>query len=297
MRLLRPLLLSSLILLSGNAAQAATAATVEAVQVPAWLERNGERRPLAPGQVLANRDRVVTGAGARVLIQLPESSAVKLGENAQVNLNAMGRREGGVYTAALDVLQGAFRFTTGVFQKTLQRRAVNIRAATLTAGVRGTDLWGKADGEKDLICLLEGRIVVTHPLGEAVELAEPYSFASALKGQAPAPVAPVAPEEVQQWAEETEIQAAGSVLRRQGPWSVTLATVATQAEALELYDQVRTAGYPARIRPRAEGSEGGGEAGYRYAVRVRGFASQDGARSAAARLAAELGLAPGQVGR
>jgi hypothetical protein len=269
------------------AAPAVPKARVEAVQAPAWLERGGERRPLLPGQSLGNRDKVFTGDGGRLLLQLPEGSAVKLGENAQMNLNALGRRDGGVYTAALDVLQGAFRFTTDIFRKTLQHRAINIRAATLTAGVRGTDLWGKSDAEKDLICLLEGRIVVTHPQGEAVELAQPLAFAAAPHGQAPAPVSQADPEQVQRWAEETEIQPGHGVLRQGGKWSVVLPPVATQAEALERYDQVRGAGFPARIRVKADG---GGEEGYVYGLRVSGFADRAEAMAGSRRLAAELEL-------
>ena len=33
----------------------------------------------------------------------------------------------------------------------------------MTAGIRGTDLWGSSDAERDLVCLVEGRITVTHP--------------------------------------------------------------------------------------------------------------------------------------
>ena len=160
-------------------------AVVDGVQMPAWVERNGVRQALEPGMPLRNRDRVLTGADARVLIQLAEGSAVKLGENAQLDLNALGRREGGVFTAALDVAKGAFRFTTGVFARTHRQRAVNVRIATITAGIRGTDLWGSSDAERDLVCLLEGRITVMHPEDSARLLSEPLSVYAAAKVQPP----------------------------------------------------------------------------------------------------------------
>lgn len=297
MALLRPLLLSTLALWAAAPAMAGPAsrqAVVEAAQAPAWLERGGEHRPLVPGQSLANRDRIVTGSGSRVLIQLPEGSGVKLGENARLHLNAIGQRPGGVYTVALDVQRGAFRFTTGLFPQRLPGRAINIRAATLTAGIRGTDLWGKSAEDKDLICLLDGHVVVAHPLGEPMALNEPLACASALRDQAPAAVASVEAEQVEKWAAETEIQAGAGVLRRGGAWGVNLAPVATQAEALALYDQLREAGYPARIRPRRDGA---GEEGYAYVLRVGGFAGREAARQMAGRLAAELGVAPGAVSR
>ena len=297
MGLLRPLLLSTLTLWAAAPAVAGPAsrqAVVEAVQAPAWLERGGERRPLVPGQALANRDRIVTGSGSRVLIQLPEGSGVKLGENAQLHLNAIGQRPGGVYTAALDVLRGAFRFTTGLFPQRLTGRAINVRAATLTAGIRGTDLWGKSDGEKDLICLLEGHVVVTHPQGEAMELTEPLAFASALRDQPPQPVTRADAAQVEQWSRETELQPGQGVLRRDGAWGVNFPALGSQAEALALYDRLRTAGYPARVRVTADNQ---GEEGYAYRLRVGGWASRSEAMAVATRLGGLLEMAPGSVSR
>jgi hypothetical protein len=59
-------------------------AVVEAVQMPAWVERGGGRMPLAPGMALQSDDDLRTGADARLLLKLAEGSAVKLGENAQL---------------------------------------------------------------------------------------------------------------------------------------------------------------------------------------------------------------------
>ena len=47
-------------------AVAAPDAVVEAVQMPAWVERGGASIPLAPGMALRDRDRVRTGANARI---------------------------------------------------------------------------------------------------------------------------------------------------------------------------------------------------------------------------------------
>lgn len=194
--------------LAQAAPQGATAyAVVDSVQMPAWVERKGVREPLVPGQALRNHDRVITGADARVAINLAEGSAVKLGENAQLEMNALGYRENRVFTAALDVAQGAFRFTTGVFSKLRQKRAINVRIASITAGIRGTDLWGSSDGERDLVCLLEGKITVLHPLDEAREMSEPLSFYVAPKGFSPQPIDTVSAVQVQIWAAQTEVQA------------------------------------------------------------------------------------------
>ena len=284
-------LLAACLLLCGTLAQAVPTgerdrafAVVDSVQMPAWVEHNGVRQPLEPGKVLQNRDRVITGADARVLIQLAEGSAVKLGENAQLDLNAFGWRENRVFTAALDVARGAFRFTTDVFAKLQQRRAVNVRIATITAGIRGTDLWGSSDAERDLVCLLEGRITVWHPQDEVREMSEALSFYVVPKGAAPNPVGSVDAEQVRKWSAQTEVQADSGYVRRGGQWKVELAVVDGKTDALALYDRVRAAGYAVGIKPlRAAG-------GYRYSLRVTQLASQVEAAVLAEKLKVTLGL-------
>ena len=97
-------------LMLGALNAAAEKARVEAVQYPAWLERGGNAVPLTPGTRLEASDRLRTGANARVQLVMGEGSTVKLGENAQFVIERAEER--GVFTAALSVLTGAFRFTT-----------------------------------------------------------------------------------------------------------------------------------------------------------------------------------------
>ena len=144
-------------------ATAAPAAVVDGVQMPAWVERAsagaGRRIPLAPGMELRGGDEVKTGTGSRLYIKLAEGSLVKLGENASLKLLDLQPDRGGFFKAALNVLEGAFRFTTDALARE-RRRDVSIRIATVTAGIRGTDLWGKSMPERQIVCLIEGNIEV-----------------------------------------------------------------------------------------------------------------------------------------
>ena len=118
-------------LFSALTAAAAPNAVVETVQAPAWVERGERRLPLAPGMQLENRDRVLTGSGARLIVQMADGSAVRFGENVNVTVNAMKQGENGVFSAALDLSKGAFRLTTDIFQKFQRQRAINIRTGTV----------------------------------------------------------------------------------------------------------------------------------------------------------------------
>ncbi len=293
MKFLRALLgVSLLMLATGKGMAAGASVQVDAVQSPAWVERGEQRLPLLPGQELKNRDRVVTGPDARVLLRLSEGSAVKLGENASLRIDALGVREGGVFTAALDVARGAFRFTTGAFNRLQRKRAVNVRIATMTAGIRGTDLWGSANDERDLVCLIEGRITVTHPEAEPVLMSEPMSFYVAPKGAAPKAVEAVDPVQLAAWAGETELVAGAATFRKNGRWKVEVGVADSEYDALALYDHLRAAGYPARIRPLATG-----HGGYRYALLVPQLTTRAGAEALAERLRNDPALSAARVVR
>jgi hypothetical protein len=268
--------------------------TVEGVVSPAWVERGGARLPLAVGMRLSDKDRVVTGAGSRLLLRMVEGSAVKLGENATVALDRLAEKKGTdsqrAVTAALDVVRGAFRFTTGIFDKRPAIRSVDIRVATVTTGIRGTDLWGKSDEKRDLVCLIEGKISVTHPQTGEFTMAEPLSFFVAPRDAQPLPVAPVDPKQLALWAAETEIQPGSGGARRGGRAQVDAAVSADQAVALAAYDKLRAAGYPgvmrtAKIEGRVE-----------YRVRVQNFPTQQDAAAAVEKLKA-LGLAEAAVAK
>jgi hypothetical protein len=222
-------------LASGVAAAAdagpARAAVVEGVQLPAWLERGGDRLPLAIGAALQARDRVVTGEGARLLLRMPEGSLVKLGENGMLDLEALSRTgtlKDELVQATLAVARGAFRFTTDKLPAFVGRREVDIRISAVTAGIRGTDLWGKSDAERDIVCLIEGRISVRREGDAAFTMDQALSFYVAPKGRAAEPVAPVDRRQLGLWAAETEIEDGKGVLRRGGRWRLTLLDTADE---------------------------------------------------------------------
>ena len=268
-------------LFSALTVTAAPNAVVDALQAPAWLERGERRLPLVPGMVLENRDRVVTGAGARAVIQLADGSAVKLGENVNVAVNAMKQEKNGAFAAALDIAKGAFRLTTDIFRKYQTQRAINVRTGTVTIGIRGTDLWGRSDSERDFVCLLEGRIAVSHPMGEPTELNEPLQFYGADKGQAPGPVASVDKEQLAKWALETELQSGAGVQQQGGRWGLRFGKF-DKDETLALYDKLNAAGYAAKVKPHRVAG------GYSYEVRLGQLVTEREARALADKLARDL---------
>ena len=272
--------------LAATQAVAAAAAVVEGVQMPAWLERAGAGAtrllPLAPGMELRGGDEVRTGAGSRLYIKLAEGSLVKLGENASLKILDLAPDRGGFFKAALNVLEGAFRFTTDVLAKE-RRRDVTIRVATVTAGIRGTDRWGKSTAVRQIVCLIEGKIEVGAEGEAAVTMDQARQFYQRDKGQTQ-PVGFVEAVQLGQWARETEIAEGVGATRAGGKWRVTLASVDTQSEALAVYDTLRTAGFAAEIFPTKAGEK------RVYLVRISRLASKADAEALAAQLRGTAGV-------
>jgi hypothetical protein len=268
-------------------APAQPAASIEGVQMPAWVERAGVRRPLAVGMELKGGDTVTTGAGSRALVRLSEGSLVKLGENGSLTISEINPDSGGLFKAALRVAEGAFRFTTDLFSK-VRRREVSIRVATVTAGIRGTDLWGKSSGERQTVCLIEGAIEVGADGEKPVTMNQARQFYRREKGQT-LPIGFVEAAQLAEWAKETEIEAGKGAARRGGKWKVMLASADTQSAALAVYDELRDAGYAAEIRP----AQAGGKVEYR--VRIANLPSRAEADALAAQLRGRHGVVEPKV--
>jgi len=271
-----------LLLLAATSVRAEPDALVQAVQMPAWLQRGASTVPLRVGTALRNGDRLVTGAHARIYVQTADGSTVKLGENATLALDGLSqkREEQSLFNAVLDVAKGAFRFTTSGLAK-LKGRDVTVRVAGATIGIRGTDVWGKDGSDQGVVCLIEGKIDVTGVDNRQFVMDQPLSFYKMPKGAAPLPVAPVEMEQLKKWAVETDI--VGPAMHSGGKWKVELLTLAEEGAALAAYDQWRDAGYDVRLKPVTQG------AGWTYTLRIHGLADRVEAEKLAAQLKGMLG--------
>src|SRR5688572_18582140 len=185
--------LAAAALIASAQALAQPAAVVEGVQMPAWVERSGRTSPVAPGMALQAGDQLKTGAGSRLLVKLSEGSLVKLGENGTLRIAEMAPTQD-LFKAAMRVLEGAFRFSTDLAAKQ-RRRDVNITVATVTAGIRGTDLWGRSRDERQVVCLIEGAIEVGAEGEKPVLMDQPRQFYRREKGQTQ-PVGLVEPQQL-----------------------------------------------------------------------------------------------------
>lgn len=281
----RAFFLFTVLLIMSFPVHAQSSAEVYGAQMPAWVERAGQRIPVRAGMPLEQADVLETGVRGRMQVQLGEGSLLKVGELAHIALAQLqpAGAQDGVFKGLLEVVKGAFRLTTSALSHARQRD-ISVRVSSLTIGIRGTDIWGRTNDEADTVCLIEGSINVAHASGASVAMDQPLSFISAPHHAAPKPVSAVDPEKLKKWAAETELQPGAGVIVPSGGWVVQLASYPDAVGAEAVQQQLRQAGYPADVAP----AQLNGKTYHR--VRVAGFDTQADARAFARAIQGKFGV-------
>ncbi len=277
---------------AGRAATPAPADTVvEAVQLPAWVERNGDRRAAEPGQRLQAGDVAVTATGSRAVLRLSDNSLVKLGEATELALQNLesGRKDGQSQMAGkFRLVTGVFRYATDYRSKALGiQRDVSLQTATATVGVRGTDFWAMSDAEHDAVCVFEGAVAVMRDGRDTISLDQPGAFWVVFTGQPEKPAGQATPAQLNKFIAQGDLQPGTGVLVQGGQWRTVVATFPRLAEAEALRMRLQKAGYPASVSNTVRGHE----------VRVLQVATRQDAEALLRKLQADptLGAAQGRV--
>ncbi len=118
------------------------------------------------GMKLQKGDVIYTGRRGKVYINFPDNSRVKLGSKARFQVQNW-ENEQGIFTSALNIFQGAFRYTAGLIRGYTARKTT-VTTKTAVIGVRGTDFWGRVEEDKTFFLLLEGEVSLTPTHGEKI---------------------------------------------------------------------------------------------------------------------------------
>jgi hypothetical protein len=273
--------------LAPRTAQAGPAPTVvEAVQLPAWVERHGQRRPAQPGIALRGNDKALTASGARMLLRLPDQSQIKLGEATELVIEGMDVSRPGVgrpqtINSELRLVTGVFRYATDVGSKLAgHQRQLNLKLATATVGIRGTDFWSMTDADHDAVCVFDGQVAVLRDARPEINLGKPGAFWVVFTGQPEKPAGQATPDQLAKFIGQADLTPGSGVLVQGGRWRAVLGLMPTAARAAELRGRLATAGYPAEVLAK----DG------RYEVRINQFATEQDARTVVQRLAAQGGM-------
>lgn len=299
----RPLISLALALCASVAV--AAPGRVEMVQPPASVGDDGEQRPLEPGAALDSGDLLQVGEQGRLRLRLAEGSAVKVGSSARVRLSRLragdsgtterqsGSRQGGeaivnespepgVFEGLLEILGGAFRFTTDP-SAAEQELDIEFRVGSVTTGIRGTDIWGKAASDRHFVVLLEGVVDVSVD-SQTGQLTRPGTAVVAPSDGQPRIGVAIDDETIERFARETEPVKGQARLVVDGPWHVVLDSVRERKGARQAMRSYRAAGYPAEVTS----AQVEGERWYR--VVISGVATRAGATALGQRFEREFGV-------
>jgi len=243
----------SLLLAAALSPAALAVLAVDSMNYPVWVERNSSILPVAPGDRLRNGDVVRTGKTGRVWLSVEDGSVIKLGQRARFTVKRAAFNESSgetVLDAAFDLLQGAFRFTSGFFAAARRaRHQVDFRVGAVTAGVRGTDIWGLSGDERDFVALLEGRIEVRSD-GDAPQIMDQaLTLYQKNQGQPADAVQPVELAVVQNLAPQTELDAGAGIASAGGAYQVVLQSLRSDQFVEANLERFRAAGFA--VSPRA----------------------------------------------
>ncbi len=252
---------------------------VQALQMPAWYDRNGRTYPLKAGTKIYTGDIVRTGKNSRALIHMQEGSIIKLGENASLDFNTLSPpvQQEGIFAALLRVTRGAFRFTTSEIGKA-RKRNVDVRIGAVTIGIRGTDIWGRTSSNGDLFALLEGKVSVKRDGENHFIMQNKLSYIVAARGQPTTAVMPIDLAELSDWAKETEPQRGRGIVTTDGKWAVNVMSLQNNKAADQLLQKLNGGGYAATVQQ----IQVTGKTWLR--VRIQGFATRQDATSFASHI-------------
>lgn len=237
--------------MAAGAAEPPAGSVVTAVQSPAWLVQGTFTTPLKPGVQVADGDTLRTGSGGRVYLALPEHSMVKLGENTELaapTMDMMHDTQGSLFKGALHILKGVFRFTTDLVGKSM-RRNVQIQVGTATIGIRGTDVWGRAGSDGDLVALLEGKAEMQAPGHAMMMMDKPMHYMMMPKAGSMQMNVPVTQANLADWAAQTDVHTGSGVLTTDGRWVVALVSSTDDRETRRWMNTFATVGYPTEDTP------------------------------------------------
>jgi hypothetical protein len=269
---------------------AADSTVIEAVQLPARVERLGQSRAAEPGAVLRAGDKAVTAADARMLLRMSDRSTIRLGESSEFLVQTLERtpQDGASHLrTGFKLITGVFRYATDYSSKAVGNKTeLNLELATATVGIRGTDFWAMTDADHDAVCVFEGHVAVERGAKPTIDLQKPGAFWVVFTNQPEKPAGQATPDQLAKFIGQAEMKPGSGVLLQGGQWRLVAASGASGTDAGALRDRLQAAGYPARVVSQGKGFE----------VRINQFASEQDAQTVLAKLA-PMGVTQGRVVR
>ncbi|NOT15403.1 MAG: FecR domain-containing protein [Methylotenera sp.] len=177
---------------------------VTAVHGMAVVERNGQSFEAGTDVLVCNGDKYQTDSTSVMELTLRDGSIITVGKDSVFTVSTYHIYKNKPSVALFELTKGAFRAVTGFMTKRPHR--YEVKTATATIGVRGTDFWGGyglTENGFDVVMLSGKGVYVAGVNGETVEL-NAEGLGTTVINQA----APTAPKK---WGDEKVAKAVATI--------------------------------------------------------------------------------------
>jgi ferric-dicitrate binding protein FerR (iron transport regulator) len=245
---------AALLLHSGAALAADAVAAAEKVRGEAHLTRAGADQAVIVGTAFMTRDRVATGAGARLKIAFKDGSFLTMSENTAIEITRYAvNPAGGSRNVLLTTLSGLVNV---VAAKTREANFnYQVRAGNAYSAVRGTNWIVAAGISAASFYVVEGLVEVGTGGGARAVVGQGKSISVDAKGGMSA-VQPIPPELMKQVLDATDVASASAA-----PEAAPAATTTPAPAEAPATSPAETPAAPAKTTPERQKSGGGGGGG------------------------------------
>ena len=136
-----PLILACFVV-SGPGYAREVAGKITFLKGKAWVQEGVAKNPLDSGSVIYAGDQIRTGKKTSLQMRFLDKTFFALGPEASMNIDSYDEAEEAETSFATSILQGAFRFVSGLLAKN-KPKTVKVRVSVGTIGIRGTDVAGE----------------------------------------------------------------------------------------------------------------------------------------------------------
>lgn len=108
----------------------------------AWVQQGQARKALKKDSIVYSGDQLRTGKKSSLHMRFLDETLFTLGPQAKMSIDSYDERDSAVTSFATSILQGAFRFVSGLLAKK-KPESYRVRLTVGTIGIRGTHVAGE----------------------------------------------------------------------------------------------------------------------------------------------------------
>lgn len=238
-------------------------AKVETVQFPAWVERGGVKAAIKAGWAIYTSDRLMVGAEGRLVLGIVGEGRMNIAGGSDISMTQAYEATGGPEPILLTLNRGSFALSAPMVRSGLPGLPFQVGNG-IQATVLGGNVFAMADGNEDLLALMDGAVQVTGAKLNPGSMKQPNTYLRVPRLGRANPVAEAPGDRIARWLSGTRLVQGRPQLDASGAWDVSLNSGYNLKLLETMACRIQNRGYPSEIYPVREP---GKQVWYRVVVR------------------------------